>query len=893
MKMKRPRLLPAVLAMAVALASATTGVASADISTVGSPSLTPNGGTGDSLSPAGAPVFQGDAGGGYVVTSPVTGTITSWSFLSGGVAQGKLFALRVLRANADGISWSAVATSATVGVTSATGVDAVNGPFGDHVPIQAGDRIALQPVDDNLTPIEPGTFGQDGIRYFTTALADGQSAPLAPGSGVDNGQVVPIQATIQFTNGTLSVVLAGSGSGSVSGDQSPSISCPAACSQKYPAGTVVTLHESPAAGSSFTGWGDACAGTSSTCQVTLDADTTVAATFSKGATTPAPRNTKPPLIHGTPKAGQTLNCSGDTWVGGGIPSVAWFETEVTSRIRLGRSVQIATGRSLVLGDYPPGATIGCTVTFTNAGGSAAANAADVTVLAVIPSLSRILSSRTPPSNSPAIDPTIGFGGKNTCTTGTWAHYPRRYTFEWFALPFMSSKLTPSLRVGTDQTLTITGAEESQYLVCRVTASNGAGPGIAVSNRYVVPASNLGVHVNAIEITQGIQTPEVPTRSPLNPAANHVSYQGVILPWEDPNAPPVTVKLAEHHATVVRVYANTSVPIGGHAVPGMLLRAFRDGRQLPPGPIESDQLPPSRALPVGRLGENPSNNGLRTDPGGAYTFTLPWDWTTGDVTFEAQTQFSRSRFNAICVVCAEEGTIFLGPEHFNRVTSARIDALAFKLDTNHGTYLPAGDPGPSPAWTQVQAVVPFPLYVPRYLAELDGTGVINATSHTQGFPCITDCTISITKDATDQSQPFYHWQTQQLVQKVIDWANDNDTLSSHFPFGIVPNGLGFGGGVTDNGGGNNILYGDGQPRAMSVDSRPVDGIAHEFHHGLGRQHADLICGGQLKVNGGSESWPPNNDGLLDGVGLDTSSPSPYTILSNSLQTFTSRLARTTT
>jgi CSLREA domain-containing protein len=80
---------------------------------------------------------------------------------------------------------------------------------------------------------------------------------------------------------TLSVALAGSGTGSVRG---AGITCPGTCSRTFAAGTPVTLLATPSAGSTFTGWGGACSGTA-TCVTTLNADTSVTATF---ATTPLP-----------------------------------------------------------------------------------------------------------------------------------------------------------------------------------------------------------------------------------------------------------------------------------------------------------------------------------------------------------------------------------------------------------------------------------------------------------------------------------------------------------------------------------------------------------------------------------------------------------------------------
>ncbi len=77
---------------------------------------------------------------------------------------------------------------------------------------------------------------------------------------------------------TLTVALAGSGSGSV--ESSPSgIACPGACSHAYEPDAQVTLTATPAAGSRFLGWeGSGCSGTG-TCQVTMSSDMAVTATF--------------------------------------------------------------------------------------------------------------------------------------------------------------------------------------------------------------------------------------------------------------------------------------------------------------------------------------------------------------------------------------------------------------------------------------------------------------------------------------------------------------------------------------------------------------------------------------------------------------------------------------
>jgi hypothetical protein len=76
---------------------------------------------------------------------------------------------------------------------------------------------------------------------------------------------------------TLTVVLAGTGAGSVT--EGTNINCPGTCTHSYLNGTVVTLAETPAVGSTFGGWsGGGCTGTGA-CTVTMSSDQTVTATF--------------------------------------------------------------------------------------------------------------------------------------------------------------------------------------------------------------------------------------------------------------------------------------------------------------------------------------------------------------------------------------------------------------------------------------------------------------------------------------------------------------------------------------------------------------------------------------------------------------------------------------
>ncbi|HEX6752140.1 MAG TPA: hypothetical protein VF093_00940 [Solirubrobacterales bacterium] len=100
-----------------------------------------------------------------------------------------------------------------------------------------------------------------------------------------------VTATFNLTPVTeefaLTIVKAGSGSGSVTCNGG-------ACAAKYAKGTKVALAASAASGSTFSGWsGGGCSGTGG-CTVTIEAATTVTATFTADST--------PPVVEGKVKA---------------------------------------------------------------------------------------------------------------------------------------------------------------------------------------------------------------------------------------------------------------------------------------------------------------------------------------------------------------------------------------------------------------------------------------------------------------------------------------------------------------------------------------------------------------------------------------------------------------
>jgi hypothetical protein len=59
------------------------------------------------------------------------------------------------------------------------------------------------------------------------------------------------------------------------------LDCGGACSAKFTQGATVTLTAIPPAGKTFVGWGGACSGTSTSCALTINRDTSVQANFNK------------------------------------------------------------------------------------------------------------------------------------------------------------------------------------------------------------------------------------------------------------------------------------------------------------------------------------------------------------------------------------------------------------------------------------------------------------------------------------------------------------------------------------------------------------------------------------------------------------------------------------
>lgn len=90
---------------------------------------------------------------------------------------------------------------------------------------------------------------------------------------------------------------------------------------------------------------------------------------------------------------------------------------------------------------------------------------------------------TPPSNTtaPVAGGTPDVGEVLTVTNGSWSNSPSSYSYEWRMADSADPLAISSAAGSTINEITVTEAHEGKYLLCRVTAANADGSGLANSN----------------------------------------------------------------------------------------------------------------------------------------------------------------------------------------------------------------------------------------------------------------------------------------------------------------------------------------------------------------------------------------------------------------------------
>ncbi len=132
------------------------------------------------------------------------------------------------------------------------------------------------------------TYDYNTVVTLTPTASTGSSFTGWSGACTGTGpcmvtmtQARTVTATFALDSYVMTVTPTGTGAGTVTGT---GITCGSDCMESYLFGTMVTLTAAPSNGSSFGGWGGACAsaGASLMCTVTIDMAKSVTATFTLG-----------------------------------------------------------------------------------------------------------------------------------------------------------------------------------------------------------------------------------------------------------------------------------------------------------------------------------------------------------------------------------------------------------------------------------------------------------------------------------------------------------------------------------------------------------------------------------------------------------------------------------
>ena len=162
----------------------------------------------------------------------------------------------------------------------------------------------------------------------------------------------------------------------------------------------------------------------------------------------APSETSLPTITGTSTVNSVLTCAPGTWTGGPAYAYAWN--------RDGTAIPGAAAPTYAVQLADEGDTLTCTVTATNAVGTASATTAGVNVPLLAPTNTALPTI----TGSPAV------GSPLVCNPGSWIG-STAYAYKW-------NRNGTAIAGATVATYTAQTADETDVITCTVTATNTAG-----------------------------------------------------------------------------------------------------------------------------------------------------------------------------------------------------------------------------------------------------------------------------------------------------------------------------------------------------------------------------------------------------------------------------------
>ena len=381
-------------------------------------------------------------------------------------------------------------------------------------------------------------------------------------------------------------------------------------------------------------------------------------------------------------------------------------------------------------------------------------------------------------------------------------------------------------------------------------------------------------VKGIEVTQGIQCfgysaqSDPPCQSALGLPARGSTY-GATAAYNG-------VPLVTNVPTVVRVFADViGAPPGG--IPGftVLLHGFNStGKELTGSPLLPVFSPPNL---VDSLSPTVTTQ-EQLNSAAAFEFELPWEWTlNAQISLEAELLPPVPSFSSppIAMWCSDPAScpltaLTLTNVNFAQVSQPGIPAWGLTLPvqlTWNATPPPAALPTVSQALAGATKVTPDAvLSFLNYLSDIDITWIANGcpTSAPPPFPPLA-CTARNAQSAAVLDM-LNNWYDDQTNLPTLDGWINTYSLVLGLENGSLPLGSDLG---MESSNENSYVA-----LAVANTQRPLTSIAHEIGHSLGRLHASPCTNSTSPAP--NESWPPDQQGFIQGIGLDTASNLPFTI-----------------
>lgn len=380
---------------------------------------------------------------------------------------------------------------------------------------------------------------------------------------------------------------------------------------------------------------------------------------------------------------------------------------------------------------------------------------------------------------------------------------------------------------------------------------------------VTKVDRPNIRATGLEVTQGIQTRatfflggELPSARDLAglPLGRPSTYEGVAL--------------AEGSRTIVRLFGNTDKD----SVRGVKaeLYGFRDGRALPGSPLRSE----SGSRTLGRSACACVQEADRVDPNGAFEFTLPSSWASGNITLRGKLNrlavsqpiqvgkgvsklfplggpkptIVRPAILCLAATCGSDDAFQLSDVRFTK--TARIFIAPLRMVRPDSETDPYRQPDPQSVFDAALKLHPGGerYVVLPYVADLDvSTEYKLKPTDCKDTENPGDCRQNAYFNAAFQYAYRHKTEHDLHIGITADERGSADSSLYNLPPGnldpTIPNER------------------EGTPAGFVNIDRPVTSVAHELGHLIGRAHAGRKC------NGGGDEWPPDDRGLIAGVGYD--------------------------